>query len=390
MKKAVFPLLAALLLAGSCGKQRPDALSSATRRKGPTARTLLARYMPETMSDGIVKAAIVRNLSVEDHSRQFLEGCVSEGRSMGFTVDTFVTGGDNTRCRELIRQIAAADYDGLILSHGGADFTYGALQPALERGMKIVTFDALPYRDGDPARGIMPGVTSTAQEDAELARSSLQAILDHFEGKRPVRIIRAWSGPGIPPLDRRQRVYDEMVREGKIEEVALVSPADFSFARQGVRDEMRAALSRFPRGTVDAIWAPYDEFAKGCADALYEAGRLEITLASVDISNDDINLMLDRSAVWLCTAAADPRLIGIGNMRLLAAKFAGEQTPESYAFTPQLIYVSRLNRTATMENLAFMVPGWGREAGLFDQYPWMAELKAAERAYLRLPPLAAR
>jgi simple sugar transport system substrate-binding protein len=304
---------------------------------------------------------------------------------MGFTVDTFVTNGDNGRCWELIRKIANADYDGLILSHGSADFTWPALKPAIDKGIKAVTFDALPYEGGDPAGKILPGVTATFQEDGELARLSLTAILSLFEGTRPVRIIRVWMGPGFPPLDRRQLVYDEFIREGKIEEAALVTPREIAFARQRTSEVLSTMLPHLAEGTVDAIWAPYDEFARGCVDALDMADRLDIKLASVDISNDDIKMMLDNSRIWFCTAAVDPRIIGVVNIRLLAAKLAGEETPENYAFAPVLVRTSSLNRAVTMANMEVVVPGWASESGLFDSYPWMTALKAAEGKHLRLP-----
>jgi simple sugar transport system substrate-binding protein len=145
-----------------------------------------------------------------------------------------------------------------------------------------------------------------------------------------------------------------------------------------------------PPGSVDAIWAPYDEFAKGCIDALEEAGRTDIKLVSIDISNDDIKLMLEHSEVWTATVAVDPRLIGIVNMRLLAAKFAGETTPELYTFEVQAVETPVLNQRINMANIAAVVPDWGREQGIFDEYPWMTRLKTAVRSYIRLPALASK
>jgi hypothetical protein len=37
------------------------------------------------------------------------------------------------------------------------------------KGIKVVTFDSVPYKDGDPNGELLRGVTSTAQEDADLA-----------------------------------------------------------------------------------------------------------------------------------------------------------------------------------------------------------------------------
>ncbi|MDR0527606.1 MAG: sugar ABC transporter substrate-binding protein [Spirochaetaceae bacterium] len=342
------------------------------------ADALLAEYMGSYMDDGVIKVAVVRNLAAGDHTQQFLEGCVSEGNSMGFVVDTFVTDGDNTKAQETLAQVIQKDYDGIILSHGEAGYTYDSLKPAVDKGMKVVTFDSVPYLNGDPNGQILTGVTSTAQEDAKLAELSLSSIVENFDAdKQPIKVIRAWMGPGVPPLDRRQAVYDRFVKEGKIKEIALVGPVDSANARGGTQDSLQAMLPRFSEGTVDAIWGSYDELAKGCLQALDDAGRKDIKIMSIDISNDDINLMLSHPDVWVSTAAVDPKLIGIADMRLLAAKFAGESTPDTYNLDAQGVKTSQLNSSINMVNIATVVPGWGQEKGVFDNYEWMKAIKAA-------------
>jgi simple sugar transport system substrate-binding protein len=102
--------------------------------------------MPAAMQDGIIKTAIVRYESGTEHTRQFLDGCVSEGRLMGFTVDTFIVN-DDEHCRRLIAGIAAADYDGLVFSPGSAESILEILKPALER-LAVVCFSDLPVNGG--------------------------------------------------------------------------------------------------------------------------------------------------------------------------------------------------------------------------------------------------
>jgi simple sugar transport system substrate-binding protein len=397
MKKICVPaVLAFFLLLSSCGGKAVEAVTGATLRKGPTARVLLARYMPEAMTDGIVKIAVLRNMDEGDHGRLFLEGCVTEGRSLGFTVDTFSPTGGARRSQELARQICAADYDGLILYYGGA--VYEQIAPAVEKGLKAVAFDVPPFQEAGSGSGIPPGLTITSEDDEALARASLEDLLLRFADNgqddepagraRPARVIRIWPGPGFPSQERRKAVFDEYVRAGKIIEAAVTGPADTALARNSTGDALTALLSGFPEGSVDAVWAPHDEFARGCADALTALDREDIKLFSIGISNDDIHLMLDNPSIWLSTAGADPRLAGVVNMRLLAAKLAGESVPGTCAFDAPVINAASLNRAVSMSNLAFMVPGWGRDEGLFDAYPWMAELKTAESRYLRLAPVA--
>jgi simple sugar transport system substrate-binding protein len=327
------------------------------------------------MADGTVKVAVIRDFYLGDHARQFLDGCVTEGRSLGFVVDTFVTGGDEGRCRKLLEAIAGADYDGLILSFGGPDLAYTALKPLVERGLRAVTFDALPFKDGDPAGDIVPGLTATVQDDEKLAELSLDALTAFFEnrgGQSAPRIIRVWY-PGIPPQDRRKEVFDAYVRLGKIREAAVITPPSYAFARIGARDALRQALARFPPGTVEAIWAPDSEFARGCADALEALGRKDVKLVSIDISNGDLRLMQDHQDIWIGAAAVDPALAGAINMRLLAAKFAGEATPERFRFRARFVKTGDLRRSVNMANITLTVLGWGPGDEAF-YYPWMTEI----------------
>jgi simple sugar transport system substrate-binding protein len=375
MKKKVILLIMAVFLASAvayAGAKKELRLASAE------VIALHRKYFPAQTADGIIKIAVVRNLAAGDHTQQFLEGTVSEGRALGFIVDTFVTDSDDARTQETLAQVIQKDYDGIILSHGQAGYTYDSLKPAVDKGIKVVTFDSVPYKNGDPNGEILTGVTSTAQEDAKLARISLESLVGYFAaGKQPIRVIRAWVGPGFPPMDRRQVIYDQYVAQGKIKELALVGPVDYANMRGGVQDALAAILPKFPAGTVDAIWAPYDEFAKGSLQALTEAGRKDVPIFGIDISNDDINLLVSHPDIWVSTAAVDPKLIGIANIRILAAKFAGEQTPDTYSLDAQRVNAKDLNASINMANISTVAPGWGQEKGVFDKYGWLAEIKAA-------------
>jgi len=107
----------------TCSKNaRTDAVSAAIGKGTPPARVLLNNIMPAAAADGVVKIAVLVNLMAGENSRQFIEGCVSEGRSLSFTVDAFVSGAEEKRCGEIAAGIAQADYDGLVYAYGDVDF----------------------------------------------------------------------------------------------------------------------------------------------------------------------------------------------------------------------------------------------------------------------------
>jgi simple sugar transport system substrate-binding protein len=397
-KKFFLAVFFSFFLLGSCikqGQDTADSVSAATARKGPPFTSYLQRYMPGAMADGMVKIAVLVNQEAGDNSRQFIEGCISEGRSMGFTVDAFVSGGDTSRCREIAVGIAGANYDGLIFSNGFADskfdnmdggltdYSYDLLKPIADKDISIVTFEALPYRDGKSLKN----VTTTFQDDYGLARLSLDVLLSYTSTlDRSPRVIRLGCDSGITFLDRRTWEFEQMVGNGSIQEVAAVKLGGLENPHSAAWEALASALSRLPGHHIDAIWVPWDEFAGGCAEALVSAGRQEIKMVSIGVSNDVIRLMQRHSEIWLANAAVDPKLAGTVNMRLLAAKLAGEVLPESYSFNPQLLKTSELNQAVNIANLQVMVANWGDGTGLFDQYQWMIDLKGAVGKYLRIPP----
>ena len=80
---------------------------------------------------------------------------------------------------------------------------------------------------------------------------------------------------------------------------------------------------------------------------------------TIDVSNDDINLMRTNNTVWRSTAAVDPKLIGIVDIRLLASKFAGVETPDYYNLAASSIKTDDLKEDTAMATLSTVVPGWG-------------------------------
>lgn len=316
-----------------------------------------------------MKVAVVRNLPSDDHTKQFLDGCVSEGESFGYKVDTFISNGDDAKFQELVAQAIQKGYDGLIISHGKKEYSFDMLKPAVDKGMKVVTFDTIAEKDGKQ----LEKITSTAQDDKKLAELSLGEIASLSKDGKPVRVIKVWFGPGVPPLDRRNEIYKQYEANNKIKTLETVGPTNMDDVQGDVATKMSAILAKYPAGTVDAIWGSWDEMAKGANKAVSDAKRKDVTLISIDVSNQDINLMREPGSIWKATAAVDPKLIGIVDMRLLAKKFKGEDTPATYDLEAKLIKADQLKPDTTMLTLNTIVEGWGVSTA-FDE-PWMKELR---------------
>lgn len=325
--------------------------------------------VPEVFTGEQLSIAVVRNLPSDDHTKQFLDGARREGEALGFTVDTFIADNDDAKFQELVAQAITKGYDGMIISHGKQDYSYDMLKPAVDAGMQVVTFDTVIDKEGET----LPEITTTFQDDFALAELSLAEVAALSED--PVRVIKLWFGPGIPPLDRRETIYVQYEENNEIETLEVVGPTNFQDVQGDIATKIGALLAKYPEGEVDAIWGSWDEMAKGAYTAIKDAGRSDIALISIDISNQDMNLMREEGSVWYSTAAVDPALIGIVDMRLLAMQFAGEDTPDNYDLEAKLVKASDLAEDTNMLNLADVIAGWG-ESDAFNQ-EWMDTLRAA-------------
>ena len=319
--------------AESAAEEEEEAAEETAAEEEAMAETSAMDGVPAALTGEAKKVAVIRNLPSDDHTKQFLDGARTEGEAFGFTVDTFLADNDDARFQELVAQAITKGYDGLVISHGKADYSYDMLKPAVDAGIEVVTFDTVIEKDGET----LPEITTTFQDDFQLAELSLAEVAALSEDGEPVKVIKLWFGPGIPPLDRRESIYVTYEEDNRIETLEVVGPTNFQDVQGDIAAKVGALLAKYPEGTVDAIWGSWDEMAKGAYTALKEAGRTDITLISIDVSNQDMNLMREEGSVWVSTAAVDPKLIGQVDMRLLAKKFAGEDVPDNYDLEARLV-----------------------------------------------------
>ena len=231
-----------------------------------------------------------------------------------------------------------------------------------------MTFDTVTKKKGTALKG----VTETFQNDHQLAKLSLDEVTKVTD-KKPVRVIKLWFGPGFAPLDRRQEIYKTYEADGKIKTLETVGPTNFQDVQGDIATKMNAILAKYPKGSIDAVWGAWDEVAKGAYKSLKDNKRQEIPLISIDVSNQDINLMREKGSNWVSTSAVDPFLIGQTDMRLLAKKIAGEKTPDSFDLDAKLVEQKALKQDTTMYNLDTIIKGWST-SDKFNE-PWMDRLR---------------
>lgn len=316
---------------------------------------------------GPVRIAVIRNLGSDDNTTQFLAGAIQEGRKLGFKVDTFLSNGDDARFQDFVNQAISQKYDGIILSQGRAPYSTDLVKRIAAAGIAVAAFDT-------DVSGSVPDVTVSQQDDASLANASFGQLVKDFNGQ--ANIIKLWVA-GFPPMERRQAAYQQLLKQHpgihELESIGAVS----SDVQGDTANKVGAVLAKYPKGKIDAIWGTWDAFTQGAYKALKENGRTEIKLYSIDISNQDLQLMREAGSPWQVSVAVDPKLIGAVNLRLVANKIAGESTPDSYQFKatviPQALLLAQPG-PVNVAGLAKIIPGWGSSSDFVQ--PWFATLQA--------------
>lgn len=313
------------------------------------------------------KIKVIRKIGGDDHTAQFLAGAKEEGESLGFQVDTYTANGDTAKFHDAIAQALEEDYDGYIISHGDDAATVNDVQKLVDAGKSVVTFDSI----SDLTK--IDGVTVTSQDDEALATLAFDKLIEEQKGE--AKIAYLWVD-GFPPMVRRNAVYQDKLKENPgIKEIERfgVASADTSVQTQNA---VAAMLNKYPKGKIDAIFATWDAFAIGAARAIKEAGREEVKIYGIDVSNADLQEIQTKGSSWSYTAAVDPKLIGAVNLRLLAKKIAGEETPQTYDLEASLISQKQLQSSkeaVNMTNLSGIVEGWGVSTEFEED--WMKVLK---------------
>ncbi len=125
-----------------------------------------------------------------------------------------------------------------------------------------------------------------------MAEQTLEQLAKDINGKG--NIVKIWVA-GFAPMERRQVAYQAFqAKYPDIKEVAAFGAATQNTALD-TQAQMEAILRKYPnKGDIAAVWASWDEFAKGAARAIQQAGRTEIKVYGIDMSDEDLQMIQDR------------------------------------------------------------------------------------------------
>ncbi|WP_243385459.1 sugar ABC transporter substrate-binding protein [Bacillus kexueae] len=321
--------------------------------------------IPERLQEPI-DIAVIMQMSIGTFSSQYIAGVKEQAERFGGNVQIYNAENDLSKMATFVETAISQKVDAILIDHGRADALQAPIEKALEQGIAVVAFDNDLSLDG---------VTVIDQDDYSLAWKTLKTLAEDLNGEG--EIVTIWVG-GYAPMERRHVIYDAFFeRYPNIKEVAKFGTASANTALD-TQAQMEAILKKYPNeGDIDAVFATWDEFAKGATRAIKQAGRDEIKVYGIDLSDEDLELIQEPNSPWVATTATDPKEVGKVQVRFAYQKLAGEETPNIYSLEPHLVKRSSLpEEPIKMADLHQYVSSWGESEVAVS--PWMDTLEKKE------------
>ena len=297
------------------------------------------------------RIALVMRQNVGTFSAQYINGVKAEVEKNGGELTVFNADGDLAKMASNLDAAVNQQFDGILIDHGTAEALQQGAEKAVNKKIPLVLFDTDIK---------LAGVPVVEQDDQKLAELSLEKLAADNNGKG--NIVKIWVA-GFAPMEKRQITYEAFLKKyPDVKEIAAFGTASNNTALD-TQAQMEAILKKYPnKGDITAVWASWDEFAKGATRAIQQAGRTEIKVYAIDLSDEDLQLIQEENSPWKATAAVDPSNIGKLQAQTLFKKINGEQVPDSVKLNPVLVKQDDLpkDKKVTMADLSQYVNEWGK------------------------------
>ena len=312
---------------------------------------------------------LVQPSDLSEWSKEFTEGVESMSEEFGVKLHVIKLGSDKQGMESQLQEVIAQAPDALIIREGNNESVKECIPHAIDRQIRVLTFDNyLPNIEGLATRVIH-------DERAGIQKSAQQLLENiHFRGE--IGVIRgrsALQNQRVSVFEDFMHYYPDITRV-EVGEVDEYGTHNIIAAAASKTEEM---LVHCPG--IRAIWAPWNEFAKGVVQKLKDLRRSDIPIYSFDLASDDIPLMLDHKSPWKATLVTEPWKSGRIVVRLAMRAILGESLAPYYHLVPRVISQEDLQHDG--KDMSFL------KQDSDDEYwtPELQALRSREKLFLHIP-----
>ncbi len=376
VKKLITVLLAVFLVLGfvACGGKTEENVGVEKTAAAAPASVVSGDIPAAFTGDKKIKIALVKEWGTGTHMTMHINGVKNEAAKYGIEVNVIDANNDLQAMAEGIENAVTQGVDAILTSHGKKDALQASINKALKAGIPVIVFD----NDFDIPSDVKPGMlVAMDQYDLMMGLLSQMSLVNYLDGSADVVYNRVAN---VPPTDKRHRIWEGGILP-TYTGIKVLETIDLGTA--GVMAKAQTALEAIldadKSGKIDAVYAVWDEYAKGFYNAILSSGK-KIPLFSVDMSDQDLAMMQTHPEIWISSSAVDPTVIGIVQVRLAMLAISGQALPRYYSLTPVLVKASDLptikERPLSMADLSEFYAGWGSTNEFLED--WMTAIAAAQ------------
>ncbi len=254
-----------------------------------------ARSVP--YKKGTLKVGIAAREIVNDYNRDIIAGARQAYVKQGASVTVTNAGGDATTQLNEIRTLVNSGINVLFIELGDPAQLAPVIADARSKGVVVVTTGVGSHVAGS--------VSDVGGDEDLMAEMMTRSLLDSMSYRGD---LYAFWVPGAPLLETRLRVLKAMVADYPQVKLHLV-PSDFSPAK--VQSQMQAVLTAHPqKGSITGVWGAYDQMTSGAVQAVQQANRPEIRIASIDGDRATFSMLYAANSPFVATVVQNAQMIG--------------------------------------------------------------------------------
>jgi ribose transport system substrate-binding protein len=267
------------------------------------------------------------------------QGQIDEVKRLGGIAIALDGGRKDSQQIAQLQTLIAQKPDAIIEQLGTASVLEPWLKKIREAGIPLFTVDTT-----SPS-----SINVTTSDNFYIGEQLALKLVNDLHGEGNILVFNGFYG--VPVIAMR---YDQLRAVLKwYPKIRIIQPELRDVIPNTVQDaysQVSKLLNKYPKGTVQAIWAAWDVPQIGATQAVDAAHRSEIKTYAVDGSPDFVALVKNPQSSAAAVVAQQPYLIGKTAVDNVARYLAGERTLPPATYVPSIL-VSKDNAAEAQKTL---------------------------------------
>jgi ribose transport system substrate-binding protein len=254
------------------------------------------------------------------------QGQIEEVKRLGGTPIALDAGRDDKRQLSQIETLISQKPDAIIEQLGTASILEPSLKKIRNAGIPLFTVDT-----GSPS-----SINVTTSDNNQIGEQLATQLAQDINGEGKILVFNGFYGVPVCKI-RYDKLREVLKNYPKIEIIQPELRDVIPNTVQNAYAQITQMLAKYPKGTVQAIWAAWDVPQVGATEAVDAAKRTEIKTYGVDGSPDVVALVKDPNSSASAVVAQQPYLIGKTAVQNVAKYLNGDRNLPAATYVPSVL-----------------------------------------------------